>query len=165
MRQLDLVGQKFGRLTVLRVFDTKNQKKTYVCQCDCGSLKVVVTGHLRSGHTKSCGCLGRKHLLEALTKHGQNCKGKPTATYSSWANMRSRCLNPRNERYEDYGGRGIVICDEWEDFRNFYWEMGKRLCNSSLDRIDNNGPYAGWNCRWATSSEQRYNQRRMVQHA
>lgn len=165
MQVADLTGQKFGRLTVLKLFGTKNKKREWICQCDCGVLRTIPANHLRSGHTTSCGCFKREQLLKALIKHGQGGQNKRTPTYISWSNMHSRCLNPSNERYRDYGGRGIVICDEWEDFRNFYWEMGDKPKGRTLDRIDNDGPYAGWNCRWATPSEQRYNQRRMNQHA
>src|SRR5262245_50710537 len=87
-----------------------------------------------------------------------------TPEHAAWRNMHLRCSNPDHPRYHRYGGRGIVVCDRWGEFKYFYADMGPRPSPShSLDRIDNDGPYAPWNCRWATPTEQRCNRGRSVE--
>ena len=112
---------------------------------------------VKSGHTKSCGCYKKRRMSETHKTHGL----KNTRLYTIWGNIKARILNPKNERYNDYGGRGITICEEWLDIHNFYnWAIQNGYSDElSIDRIDNDGNYEPSNCRWTTQTIQCRNQR------
>lgn len=95
--------------------------------------------------------------------HSHAARGFRSATYNSWRAMRERCKNPKHRKYPNYGGRGIVVCKRWDDFRNFFEDMGGRPEGMTLDRKDSNGNYCKENCKWSDVYEQRHNQRRMTQ--
>ena len=149
------IGTKVGKLTVGAPVRREGRRGVfYQCTCDCGTETTVYAGHLRAA-AKSCGCVrnGGKR------SHGMS----HTPEYRAWENARSRCINPRNRKYPDYGGRGITMCQEWSSsFKAFFDHMGVRPSNlHSLDRINTDGAYEPGNCRWATWVEQNNNRRPM----
>lgn len=158
----DLTGQRFGRLFVIEREGSDNQKRvTWRCRCACGRETVVASSYLLSGNTKSCGCLRNEVLIKCSTKHGK----RHTRLYDVWRNMKGRCYNPKNRKYDRYGGRGITICDEWKnDFQTFYeWAMANGYDENALfgectlDRIDNQKGYSPDNCRWVGIKTQNNN--------
>ena len=119
----DITGQKFGKLTVLKpTKKRKNGNVVWLCLCDCGNIREVVSGNLQSGHTQSCGCLQKKLLIKRNTIHG----GCNTPTYKSWKQMFKRCRETNRKDYKYCGGRGIKVCKRWHKFENFLEDMGPR---------------------------------------
>jgi hypothetical protein len=160
---IDLTNQKFSRLFVKERGPNKGRRVQWVCLCDCGKTANVDASKLRNGHTQSCGCLHIERSSEANIKHGQSAypnKGQSTKEYNTWALMLRRCNKKNSRSYDIYGERGIKVCDEWSNFKNFFRDMGKAPSpKHSLDRIDVNGNYCPENCRWADAKTQRRNQR------
>lgn len=157
MKQIIKKGDKFGRLTAIRFVEMRGTNQCWLFKCDCGKEKIIKVWNVKTGHTKSCGCLDIKQRILNLNqfKHGM-CE---TRAYASWSKMKQRCLNKNATRYKDWGGRGIKVCSEWLNFKNFFADMGERPKNKSLDRVDNDGNYCKNNCRYATSKEQNNNKR------
>ncbi len=191
----DLTGQNFSRWTVLSlvgptVLRCGLKQMLWLCHCICGTKRPVTEASLRSGNSKSCGCLRRENhskrdknkQIEAVTTHGES-HSHLTAEYQCWVNMRKRCYNTNARQYPRYGGRGITICIRWRaSYEAFLEDVGRRPPHESkarnqgysLDRIDNDGGY--WcgksecvecgplgrkpNCRWATKKEQAANRRK-----
>lgn len=157
----DLSGKRFGLLVPLnRIFNhTEDNIQVYwLCKCDCGNTTIVTANHLKSGHTRSCGCLQKQIATELCTVHGKS----GTRLHTIWRSMLSRCNSSNSGSYRNYGARGIVVCREWkEDFVSFYkWALNSGYkSNLYLERIDNNGNYEPSNCTWKTYKEQQRNKR------
>lgn len=152
-RFTDLTGKVFGRLTVIAFAG----KQRWYVRCECGVTGTKNGMDLRSGDSKSCGCLKREQLGDRRRTHGK-CK---TPEYRAWSHMIGRCENPTDHKFPIYGGRGITIAPRWrESFEAFLEDMGPRPSSRhSIDRIDVNGNYEPTNCRWATTKEQGRNTR------
>lgn len=158
----DLTGQRFGRLVVIaRVGSTQKREATWECLCECGRTIILPSYNLRSGNTKSCGCLSSDEARNRMTTHNMSrCR-----LYRVWCGIKQRCCNPSNPRYCRYGGRGIAVCDEWlNNFQAFYdWAMANGYDENAprmkctIDRIDNDRGYSPNNCRWVDAKTQNNN--------
>ena len=158
---IDLTGQKFGRLTVIKRAKDKIRKNgkhevMWECLCDCGNTKIVSRDSLRSSAIRSCGCLRKENTKNMRSKHGL----RNTQIYRTWANIKTRCYNPNKDTFNYYGGRNVEMCQDWkEDFINFYnWSMEHGYKEGlTIDRINPSGNYEPNNCRWVTMKEQQNN--------
>lgn|SRR6267154_4472075 len=148
----NIIGKQFGRITVVRMF-----KKGHALMCEgrcvCGNTTNSQSCNLKSGYTKSCGCL----QIESVTRHGR----ANTTEYQIWESMKQRCNKPNRKSYKYYGAMGVRVCKRWDKFENFFSDMGKRPKGKTLDRFPNNcGDYKPSNCRWATWKQQAANRRK-----
>lgn len=167
----DLTGQKFGMLKVVRFLQPEERfhngmlkpDRAWECVCECGNKINVAAWKLKNGNTKSCGCYRKSKLKENQRKatHGKT----NTLLYRTWDGIKKRCYNKSANNYDNYGGRGIKMCDEWKhDFQEFYdWSIKNGYKKGlSIDRIDVNGNYEPLNCRWVTPKEQARNKRETI---
>lgn len=160
VRLIDITGYTFGRLQVMSLDETRtnHRQARWVCCCDCGTILTVKGTSLRSGHSKSCGCLQKEAVSKAHTTHGACQSYKRSVEYITWQNMISRCENKNTRIYKYY--YDIKVCARWRNsFENFYNDMGPRPKNKSLDRINPWGNYSPKNCRWADAFQQQRNKR------
>ncbi len=160
---IEMVGLRFGRLLVKAKTATRSKTGSvvYSCLCDCGVSKDIDGVQLRRGASNSCGCLGverQKESAKTSSKtHGGTVGGVQTGTYKTWITMRRRCFDKGFKDYPRYGGSGITVCPEWEDFNQFRADMGERPAGMTLDRENNKLGYCATNCRWATHLTQMNN--------
>lgn len=165
MTLIDLTNKRFNRLTVLHrsSANSTQNKPMWVCKCDCGNITTVRGTDLKSGNTKSCGCLDRESASKRFTTHGYS----HTRLYKIWCGMKDRCYNPNNKRYSDYGGRGIFICDEWLHdfvaFKDWAYQNGyddtAPFGECTIDRANNDDGYTPYNCVWSNLTQQAHNKR------
>lgn len=161
--RIDLTGQKFNRLTVISPAVSRNRHSYWLCRCDCGVEVEVRTQHLREEEIKSCGCLKverDKERAKTLCEHRKVVRSTvpgayATREYAVWRSMVQRCTNPNSNIWEYYGGRGIKVCQRWQDsFDDFLADIDGSIPKGlELDRIDNDGHYEPDNVRLVTRSE------------
>lgn len=155
----DLTGNTYGKLLVLeRSGSDKHRNALWKCVCACGNVVVISGRSLRTGHTRSCGCSTGEFISDAKSTTKKISLQYPRI-YSIWCHMRRRCNDPKDKRYQRYGGRGITICDEWNDFAVFLiWALENGYSDElEIDRINNDGNYEPENCRWTTDIVQARN--------
>jgi hypothetical protein len=156
----DLTAKRFGKLTALQDVGRNKRGRIWQCICDCGNVVQSVSGYLKNGHKRSCGCLHAevaKATKEKHQTHGHTTKERKqlASEYHAWASMKSRCLNKNTKSFKRYGGRGISICDRWMSFENFFFDIGpKPSSKHSLERLNTNGDYEPSNCVWADAFQQ-----------
>lgn len=158
MKLIEMTGRKFGRLTAIEEAGrTRAGLAKWKCVCDCGQTVNAIGCNLRNGHTRSCGCLSKELVGNQFRTHGM----VGHKLYRVWGGMKARCGNPNNPAYQNYGGRGIIVCEDWKEPKTFFnWALSNGYKQGlEIDRIDNNGNYEPGNCRFVTPAKNARNRR------
>jgi len=157
---VNLTGKQFNRLTVidLNLEHSSKKRKFWNCICQCGNKKIIEGENLKSGKTLSCGCWARE-IHPIIQKRRRKFTIEERSFRHIWKLMMRRCFNAKDAIYRHYGGRGITVCEEWQNYENFKRDMWPRPGNLSLERINNDGNYELSNCKWASQLEQVNNRR------
>lgn len=157
---IDLTGMKFGRLKVIKRVPNPKGRALWECKCDCGETAYVETSRLKSGSTKSCGCLHRELLVKRNKETAKYGGVQNERLYGVWHSMKQRCYDHNRKDYQRYGGRGIQVCEQWKSNYNAFksWCLANGYKQGlQLDRINNDGNYSPGNCRWVTPKENTLN--------
>lgn len=158
---INILGQRFGRLTPIGLLGSVIKITFWLCRCDCGEFAIIRGSKLRNGHTRSCGCLRQERRKTGNTTHGHVHNKKKSSTYRSWQHMKRRILNPQDRAFKNYGGRGLQLHEPWLKFENFLRDMGPSPTKKhSIERVDNERGYFPDNCIWATHAVQVMNTRK-----
>lgn len=159
-KQKMFAGDRYGRLVMVRRTSVlPGRAQIWLATCDCGAEVEIRAEDVRTGRTRSCGCLQKELAAEKRRTHGQGAEGRRTPEYKTWLRIKSRCSRPSDRDYRKYGAKGIVVCERWAtSFEAFLSDMGPRPSSKhSIDRIDGSGHYEPGNCRWATPAIQALN--------
>ncbi len=158
MKVKDETGNRYGRLLVIAISESRKRKARWVCQCDCGATAIVTGDGLRQNKSISCGCLKKERIGSLNKKHGKS----DSKIHNIWLGIRQRCFDEGCVAFKNYGGRGITMSDEWMDFKAFYRDMGDPPPAHWIERKDNDGPYSKDNCTWEPRIVQMQNQRKTI---
>ena len=162
--KIDITGQRFFRLVVIREAEKRGNRYLWLCQCDCGKTTLATEWGMRRGKPKSCGCLRKEKALERVTTHGFSSGGMRTKEYRTWLTMKARCHAPSRRNMKNYAMKGIAVCDRWrKSFEHFLKDMG--ACPTpkhTIGRLDHNKGYEPGNCAWQTQKEQAESKNRIV---
>lgn len=154
-KRIDITGKRFGNLVGVRFVAMRNGKSRWQFKCDCGGEAELTASAVISGNTSSCGCIKKANRWPGTRTHGQTSRKGKNRLYRAWAAMRQRCSNPNHQVYAWYGGRGIKVCSEWDEYPAFMaWALANGYTDDlSIDRVDPDGDYEPSNCRWITMKE------------
>lgn len=160
-----LAGQQFGEWFVTNSYKRENKRTYWLCKCSCGYVSWIQYANLMSGNTKRCKRCAAKLVGKKRATHGHTKNYRSTSEYYAWRGIKRRCLDPKCPNFNNYGGKGVKVCDRWLNFSFFIRDMGEKPTpKHQIDRIDPFGDYTPENCRWVTPKENSRNRRKPLRH-